>query len=63
MLHEIGGYKNNTSNTSRGEGYPVSKKALEKPGGGGGQLGLKHARMCVSKSEGNGSFFSIKGMK
>ena len=23
----------------------------------GGQLGLKHARMCVSKSEGNGSFF------
>ena len=23
----------------------------------GGRLGLKHARMCVSKSEGNGFFF------
>ena len=30
---------------------------------GGGQLGRKHAQMCVLKSEGNGSFFGIKGMK
>ena len=29
----------------------------------GGPLGLKHAWMCVSKSEGNGSFFGIMGMK
>ena len=32
-------------------------------GGGGGQLGFKHARMCVSKSEGNGSFFDNRGLK
>ena len=33
-------------------------------GGGGGRLGLKHVRICVSKvSEGNGSFFGIKGKK
>ena len=25
--------------------------------GGGGLLGFKHARLCVSKMEGNGSFF------
>ena len=31
--------------------------------GGGGQLDFKHARMCVSKSEANGSFFRNKGMK
>ena len=30
------------------------------PRGGGGLPGLKHARMCVSKMEGNGSFFGIK---
>ena len=29
-------------------------------GGGGGLLGLNHARMCVSKSEGNGFFFGFK---
>ena len=29
-------------------------------GGGGGRLGLKYARMCVSKSEGNGSYLSMK---
>ena len=32
-------------------------------GVGGGRLGLKHALMCVSTSEGNGSFFGFKGMK
>ena len=29
----------------------------------GGPLGLKNARMCVSKSEGNGFFFRINEMK
>ena len=28
-------------------------------GGGGGQLGLNHTRMCVSKSEGNVFFFGL----
>ena len=28
-----------------------------------GLLGLAHARMCVLESEGNGSFYGIKGMK
>ena len=32
-------------------------------GGGGGELGSKYAYMCVSKSEGHGSFFSFKGVK
>ena len=27
---------------------------------GGGRLGINHARMCVSKSEGYGSLFSFK---
>ena len=31
-----------------------------KPRGGGGRLGLNHARMCVFKSEGNGFFFGFK---
>ena len=26
----------------------------------GGRLGLNHAHMCVSKSEGNGLFFGFK---
>ena len=30
------------------------------PGGGGGRLGINHARMCVSKCEGYGSLFSFK---
>ena len=30
------------------------------PRGGGARLGLNHARMCVSKSEGNGFFFGLK---
>ena len=29
-------------------------------GGGRGGLGLNHARMCVSNSEGNGFFFGFK---
>ena len=29
-------------------------------GGGGGGLGVNHARMCVSKSEGNGFFYGFK---
>ena len=33
------------------------------PGGGGGRLGSNYARMCVSKSEGHGSFFGFKGVK
>ena len=33
------------------------------PGGGGGRLGSKFAWMCVSKSEGHGSFFRFKGVK
>ena len=32
-------------------------------GGGGGVLSLNHARMCVSKSEGNGSFVGFKCME
>ena len=28
--------------------------------GGGGRLGFNHARMCVSKSVGNGFFFGFK---
>ena len=28
--------------------------------GGGGRLGMNHASMCVSKSEGYGSFFGFK---
>ena len=28
--------------------------------GGGGRLGMNHARMCVSKSEGYGSLFGFK---
>ena len=32
-------------------------------GMGRGALGINHARMCVSKCEGNGSFFSFKWMK
>ena len=28
--------------------------------GGGGGLGVNHARMCVSKSEGNGFFYGFK---
>ena len=28
--------------------------------GGGGRLGLNRARMCVSKSEGNGFFFWLQ---
>ena len=31
--------------------------------GGGGGLGSNCALMCVSKSEGHGSFFSFKGVK
>ena len=31
--------------------------------GGGGRLGLNHARMRVSKSEGNRFFFGFKCMK
>ena len=27
----------------------------------GGRLGFNYSRMCVSKSEGHGSFFSFKG--
>ena len=30
---------------------------------GGGRLGSKFARMCVSKSEGHGSFLGFKGVK
>ena len=29
-------------------------------GGGGGRLGINHARICVLKSEGYGSFFGFK---
>ena len=32
---------------------------VDPPGGRG--LGSNHAWMCVSKSEGNGSFFSLQG--
>ena len=32
-------------------------------GRGGGRLGSSYARMCVSKSEGHGSFFSFNGVK
>ena len=32
-------------------------------GGGGGRLSSNYARMCVSKSEGHGSFFGFKGVK
>ena len=32
-------------------------------GGGGGGLGSKYAWMCVSKSEGHGSFFSFREVK
>ena len=38
----------------------INRPSLASPGG---RLGLKHARMCVSKSEGNGFFFGFKGMK
>ena len=31
--------------------------------GGGGAVGLKYARMCVSKIEGNGFFFGFKRLK
>ena len=30
---------------------------------GGGTLDSKHAQMCVSKSEGHGSFFGFNGVK
>ena len=33
------------------------------PKGGGGQLGLNYARMCVSISDVHESFFSFKGVK
>ena len=33
---------------------------LSTPGGGGGRLQLQHTRMCVSKSEGHGSFFGLE---
>ena len=33
---------------------------LSSPGWGGGRLGLNHARMCVSKIEGNGSLFRLQ---
>ena len=33
---------------------------LINPGTGGGRLQLQYARMCVSKSEGHGSFFGLK---
>ena len=32
-------------------------------GGGGGMTWFNFTRMCVSKSEGHGSFFSFKGVK
>ena len=33
------------------------------PEEGGGGLGSNHARICVFKSEGHGSFFRFKGVK
>ena len=42
---------NDNNNHDNGNGRP--------PGGRG--LGSNHAWMCVSKSEGNGSFFSLQG--
>ena len=42
---------------------PGTIQCTSTPGGGGGggqRLGLNHARMCVSKSEGNGFLFGFK---
>ena len=47
MAYTIRELANSCRNSS--EGFPP-----------GGRLGLKHARICVSKSEGNRSFFGIK---
>ena len=38
---------------------PVSPIKCKNPGGGG-RLGFNFTRMCVSKSEGHGSFFGFK---
>ena len=46
--------------------YPRTRQSNKKggsvPGGGGGGevLGINHARMCVSESEGYGSLFGFK---
>ena len=47
-------------------GFPVDLLTFtfnhSKPGGGG-RLGCNYARICVSKSEGHGSFWGFKGVK
>ena len=42
---------------------PFRKGWLPWGRGPGGLLGSNFARMCVSKSEGHGSFFGFKGVK
>ena len=46
--------------------HPATCNLIVTKGGvpeGGGRLGSNYARMCVSKSEGHGFFFSFKSVK
>ena len=52
-----------TTETSKGPTPRCIKGGEYSPPGGGARLGPKYARMCVSKSEGHGSFFNFKGVK